>query len=159
MAGGFPYEVRAAYRDDWDKAIELAWKTFLKYEAEDYTKQGVENFNNFITDNNLYQRFCEGKYPMFVAYDQDKIIGMITLRNESHISLLFVDEKYHKQGVGRALIHCMFEFEKEQFKQWRTTVFASPYGKEFYHRLGFSDIGPEMERDGIRYTPMEYMLK
>ena len=36
----------------------------------------------------------------------------------------------------------------------QVTVNASPYGVAFYHRLGFRDIRPQEERDGIIYTPM-----
>ena len=37
----------------------------------------------------------------------------------------------------------------------RVTVNASPYGVGFYHKLGFRDLKPEQESEGIRYTPME----
>ena len=40
----------------------------------------------------------------------------------------------------------------------RVTVNAAPYGIGFYHKLGFQDTGLEMQQDGIRYTPMEFVL-
>ena len=40
----------------------------------------------------------------------------------------------------------------------RLTVNASPYGAAFYRRLGFRDLGPERQQDGIIFTPMEYII-
>ncbi len=98
------YQIRSAYRDDWQDAMGLAWKTFLRFEADVYTAEGVKNFENFITDSTLYRMFIMGAYQMFVAVADGGIVGMITLRDSQHISLLFVDERYHRQGIGRALL-------------------------------------------------------
>lgn len=153
-----PYLVRSAYREEWDDAMALAWKTFLQFEADVYTAEGIRNFEDFITDTTLHRMFVMGAYQMFVALDQKKIVGMITLRNGSHISLLFVDAQYHRQGIGRALIEHLREYLLSEAGVSRITVNAAPYGVAFYHKLGFHDLRPEEEKDGIRYTPMEFIL-
>ncbi len=155
---GMPYQIRSAYREDWEEAMSLAWRTFLQFEAADYSPEGVKNFENFITDTTLYRMFVMGAYQMFVALDGEKIIGMITLRDMTHISLLFVDEKYHRQGIGRALMQYLENYLLTEMQVSRVTVNASPYGVDFYHRLGFRDLYPEQRRDGIIYTPMEFVL-
>lgn len=155
----FPYEIRSACQDDWDLAIELAWKTFLKYEGKDYSREGIQSFQEFLSDTVLYRMFSNGDYPMFVACDDDRLIGMITLRSMCHVSLLFVDEDYHRRGVGRSLMKELVEFVQKELNGWRVTVNSSPYGIGFYHKVGFKDVGPEMEKSGIRYTPMEFLLK
>lgn len=152
------YEIRSAYRDEWDDAMALAWKTFMQFEADCYTIEGIKNFEDFITDTTLHRMFVMGAYQMFVALDHNQIIGMITLRDDSHISLLFVDEKYHRQGVGRALIEYLREYLLSEAGVSRVTVNAAPYGVAFYHKLGFRDLRPEEESDGIKYTPMEFIL-
>lgn len=149
------YQIRSAYRDEWEDAMALAWRTFLRFEAGVYSAEGVQNFENFITDTTLYRMFVMGAYQMFVALDRDKIIGMVTLRDSTHISLLFVDEKYHRQGIGRALLGCLMDYMAKEMGIHKVTVNASPYGVGFYHRLGFQDLRPEEQRDGIIYTPME----
>lgn len=153
-----PYQIRSAYRDEWDDAMALAWKTFMRFEADAYTMEGIRNFEDFITDTTLHRMFIMGAYQMFVALDNDRIIGMITLRDSSHISLLFVDEKYHRRGIGRALIEYLREYLLSEAGVSRVTVNAAPYGVAFYHKLGFKDISPEEARDGIIYTPMEFIL-
>lgn len=152
------YQIRSAYRDEWQDAMALAWKTFLRFEADVYSPEGVKNFENFITDSTLYRMFVMGTYQLFVAVDQGSVVGMITLRDLTHISLLFVDEKYHRQGIGRALMKYLTNYLLTEIGADRVTVNASPYGVGFYHKLGFRDIRPEEMRDGIIYTPMEFIL-
>ena len=152
------YQIRSAYRDEWDDAMALAWRTFLRFEADIYTAEGIRHFEDFITDTTLHRMFLLGAYQMFVALDHNRIVGMITLRNASHISLLFVDEKYHRQGIGRALIEYLREYLLSEAGVDRVTVNAAPYGVAFYHKLDFRDLRPEEEKDGIKYTPMEFIL-
>lgn len=153
--GENPYLIRPLYRDEWDDAMALAWRTFMKFEACDYTQEGVNSFQDFITDSVLHKMFVMGVYQVFGAFENGKIVGVISLRNETHISLLFVEAAYHKRGIGRALIKYVSEYicNEEGFE--RMTVNASPYAVGFYHRLGFCDLGEEETNDGIRYTPME----
>lgn len=152
------YQIRSAYRNEWQDAMALAWKTFLRFEADVYTPEGVKNFENFITDSVLHRMFIMGTYQLFIALDGSKVVGMITLRDMTHISLLFVDEAYHRQGIGRALINHLTDYLMTEMGIYRVTVNASPYGVGFYHKMGFHDLGPEEIRDGIIYTPMEFIL-
>ena len=95
---------------------------------------------------------------MYLALEGKKIVGMITLRNVSHISLLFVDKEYHHKGVGTALIKTVSKYIKTEAGLEVLTVNASPYAVGFYHKLGFIDTGLLSEADGITYTPMELLL-
>ncbi len=153
-----PYQIRNAYRDEWEDAMSLAWRTFLRFEADVYSPEGVKNFENFITDSTLYRMFVVGSYQLFVALDGKKIVGMLTLRGGTHISLLFVDERYHRRGIGRALMQYLSNYLLTEMQASRVTVNSSPYGIEFYHRLGFRDLRPQEKSDGIIYTPMEFVL-
>ncbi|MCD7724070.1 MAG: GNAT family N-acetyltransferase [Clostridiales bacterium] len=153
-----PYQIRSAYRSEWDDAMSLAWKTFLRFEADVYSPEGVRHFQDFITDTTLHRMFIMGAYQMFVALYENRIVGMITLRNSTHISLLFVDERYHRKGIGRALIEYLNNYLLTEVGAAHVTVNASPYGVGFYHKLGFQDLRPEEEKDGIIYTPMKFIL-
>lgn len=158
MEKEFPYEVRMAYENDWEDAMALAWRTFLQFESEDYAPEGIKSFEDFITDNTLHRMFIMGAYQMFVALDGKRMAGMITVRSNCHVSLLFVDAAYHKRGIGRALMMCLCGYLKDELGIRRVTVNASPYGVGFYHRLGFRDLQTEQESAGIRYTPMELLI-
>lgn len=154
MSEELPYEIRFVNSDEWEEAMELAWKTFLEFEGDVYPPEGIRSFEDFITDSTLKRMFIMGAYQVMAAYDNKKMVGMISLRNETHISLLFVDRCYHRRGIGRALVSRISGYVKEEIGKNRITVNASPYGVSFYHRLGFQDMEPEKQRDGIIYTPM-----
>ena len=44
----FSYEIRWARPEDWKKAMDMVWDTFMKYEGEDYSSEGIRNFYDFI---------------------------------------------------------------------------------------------------------------
>jgi acetyltransferase GNAT family len=154
MSAGLPCVIRFVSSDEWEEAMGLAWKTFLEYEGDVYPPEGVRSFEDFITDSDLKRMFALGTYQMMGAFFSGKLVGMISLRNKTHISLLFVDGDYHRRGIGRALIAFLSEYVRKEEGLNRLTVNASPYGVGFYHRLGFRDLGPEKQQDGIIFTPM-----
>lgn len=145
---------RAAYRSEWDICMDLAWRTFLRYEAPEYSDEGISNFKAFVYDDVLKNMFHNGSYQLFVAVKDGVIIGIISLRDNNHISLLFVESKHHRQGVGRGLINKLAEYLYTEMGQTSMTVNAAPYAVEFYHKVGFEDTGKEQESAGIRFTPM-----
>ena len=90
MSEEMPYEIRFVTNDEWEDAIGLVWKTFLEFEGDVYPPEGVRNFEDFITDSALKRMFVMGSYQMMGAYLGNKIVGIISLRNKTHISLLIV---------------------------------------------------------------------
>jgi GNAT superfamily N-acetyltransferase len=147
-----------AGEDEWEEAMALAYRTFRKYVADGYTKEGVENFVNFISDQSLYRMLVAREYHLWVAKDDEgKTIGMGTLRSGNHISLLFVDDKWFRKGVGRSLVHELGEYAKQSGYTF-LTVNASPYGIPFYHNVGFKDTGEEFLSGGMYVTPMRLDL-
>lgn len=152
------YIFRMAVKKDWEPAMKLAWETFLIFEAQEYSEEGIESFRDFISDQWLKNMFLKGEYQMIVALHEEKIIGFITVRNRSHISLLFVDKKYHRQGVGSILIDKMGEYLITEVGVDYMTVDSAPYALEFYHKLGFWDLAPQQHKQGIIYTSMKKNL-
>ena len=146
--------VRKAEIDEWEDAMALAWRVFEKFDAKDYTEEGVNSFLNFISDNGLYKMFITGEYKLFVAESGGKIVGVSSLRMRNHISLLFVDESFHHIGVGRKLIDFMIDYLHNEEKLDYCTVNSAPYAIGFYHKLGFEDLGKEQENEGIKFVPM-----
>lgn len=147
------FEIRFATEDEWEKAMATAWKSFNKFVAPEYSELGVREFYDFISDNGIYKMFLAGEYKLWVAVADGEIVGMISIRSKRHISLLFVDGKYHKQGVGRALINTAKDYVSENNETF-LSVNASPYGVGFYHKIGFEDTGEETVVSGMRITPM-----
>ena len=120
----------------------------------DYTKEGIESFREFINDRSLLRMFNAGEYILYGAYLKDELAGMISIREQTHISLLFVDEIHHRKGIGRCLINAAKEMEEDMGYDL-LTVNAAPYAIGFYHRLGFVDTDIARVKEGITYTSMQ----
>ncbi len=149
--------IRRASVEDWEPAMEMVWKTFLKFEAPDYGEEGMKNFLDFISGEQLFQMFSVGEYPVWIAVcesdGREEIVGVASLRAGNHISLLFVEERHQKQGIGKKLVKAMQE-HIISLGRVKMTVNSSPYGEGFYHKLGFLDTEKRKQTDGIIYTPM-----
>ena len=135
-----------------EEALELVLRGFMKYEAPDYSDEGVETFKRTVVYNEDYIE----SIIMYGAYINDKIVGVIATRNNgSHIALFFVDGQYHRKGIGKKLFETVLEHSIAD----ELTVNSSPYAQEVYHHLGFEDTASEQVTDGIRYIPMTYKMK
>lgn len=150
-----PFEVRWAKEEEWGPAMRMIWRTFLRFEGRDYTREGIRNFYDFITDDDLYVAFLKGEYQLMVALDGQKVIGAGSIRNRNHLSLLFVEEGYHRRGVGRAILTAVCDYLKQEAGEKYISLKAAPYAVNFYRRLGFRAVRPEEEYSGIRVTEME----
>ena len=136
--------------DELDGALELIWKTFLEYEAPEYSQEGIEEFKKSIYDKEwLHAREFYG------AYEDDNLLGVIATKDKSHIALFFVDGRCHRRGIGRKLFEkALEENDKDYF-----TVNSSPYAKEVYEHLGFECVEDMQCVNGIRFYPMTMKVK
>ena len=155
---GMSYEIRWARDSEWSPIMKMVWKTFLRFDGQDYTQEGIRNFFEFITDDDLYISFLRGEYQLMVAVERGKVIGAGSVRSGNHLSLLFVDEAYQHRGVGSAIIARLCRYLRDEAGECFMTLKAAPYAVDFYRKLGFKAVKPEEEYLGIRVTAMEKPL-
>lgn len=136
----------------------LAWKTFLKFEAPVYSQEGIDTFYTFLFGPELEEGMNSGNILVWGYFDGDRLTGLVGMRKHNHICLVFVEEAEHKKGVGRKLMEYVLDFCRKEGNGPVVTLNSAPYAVGFYHRLGFQDTGAETLRDGIRFTPMKYIL-
>lgn len=155
------FEIRKVKSDEVDEALGLALEVFMEFEAPDYKSEGVETFRALLNDENYIQGYKQEICPMYAAFDNGKIIGLIGMReNKTHINLAFVKKEYHRKGVATEIFrYLLSDLRKENPELSETTLNSSPYGLPFYLHLGFIPQSEELEKDGIRYTPMKLLVK
>ncbi|MCT4620170.1 MAG: GNAT family N-acetyltransferase [Marinisporobacter sp.] len=150
-------------KNDIQNALDLVWSVFQEFKAADLTKQGVEEFKKFISYESIIEKFDEEELYFWGCIDNDYLTGVIATRQEkrdtNHICMLFVKKEYHRLGIARNLFKTVEEICKSDNNISKITVNSSPYAVEFYHYLGFVDTGKEQTVNGIRFTPMSYLLK
>ncbi len=92
-------EVRALTQPKKESAIRLARTVFLEFEAPEYPAEGAQDFFRFIDDPEVVEGLA-----MYGVYLGGALTGMIATRSGgTHISLFFVDKRYHRMGIGRKL--------------------------------------------------------
>lgn len=143
------YTIRKATADDICLALDLALRVFMKFEAPDYEIGAVDKFKADCIENIDYiNNYRTEKHLMLIAFDGDKIIGVINERGNGHISMVFVDDAYHRQGIAIAMMEQMVcELKLRGYD--KITINSSPYGLPFYLHFGFvpTDIG--QRKDGF----------
>jgi GNAT superfamily N-acetyltransferase len=138
---------------------KLAQQVFDEFVAPGYSELGRETFRSYVEPAALQQRIDEGIDFILLAKDGPAIIGVLAMKNTNHISLLFVDKRYHRQGIARELYwRTLIALDIKTLGIHRISVHASPYAVPVYEHLGFQKTGAEREENGIRYTLMEAVL-
>ena len=145
--------IKKADLNDWDAAIGVAWSTFKQIAKEVSNEEGANRFRDGLTSTQLYIDFLQGEYPLFCAYKGEKVIGMLTLKDKHHISLLFVKKEYQRRGIGTRLLQACRAYCREQ-GILNLTVNAAPTGIPFYLANGFAISSGECFEGGMRFTPM-----
>lgn len=144
-------EIRKISKEEMNDALNLVWSVFLKYEAPDYNEEGIREFKKTI-ENKAWLKERE----FYGAFDENnKILGVIAIKDKTHIALFFVDKKYQKKGIGRKLYEKVKSLNEKGF----FTVNSSPYAHEVYKRLDFIDTDKEQVVNGLSFFPMKAEFK
>lgn len=129
-------------------------RCFNRFVAPGYSAEGRQAFLNYASAKQMAKRQQAGHFVL-VAECDGVIAGMIEVRGNDHISLLFVDEACQGRGISRELTRRALDLCRQQQPDLRlVTVNSSPYAVPVYERLGFRAAAPEHEANGIRFTPM-----
>ncbi len=154
------YSIRKIKPEEVSDALTLALEVFMQFEAPDYKPQGVETFKKDIIENAEFIDKCrKGVCPIYAAFDNGKMVGIIGMRNKSHINLVFTKSEYHHKGIATSIFKFLLSEVKNNSPQVKEiTLHSSTYGKSFYLHLGFVPLSEEQEIDGIRFTPMKYVI-
>ncbi len=146
------YDVRCMRPDELEETLELIRSVFLRFESPDYSDEGTNTFLEFIEKGNIQNGINKGELKFWVCNAGSGIVGVIAMKNECHICMLFVHKNFHRQGISKRLV-C--EALSDVVPKTDITVNSSPYAKDFYHAVGFDDTDSLTTTNGIIYVPMK----
>ncbi len=141
-----------------NEVVALTKDVFDLHVASQYSKEGVNEFYKYIAPDSFKDRLS--KYHVLIGcLEKDKVIAILEIRNNDHISLFFVDGRYQGKGIGRAMFEYFLRILKDEHLNVKLiTVNSSPNSVIFYEKLGFIKSGEEKENNGIRFNPMTYEI-
>ena len=154
--------IRKIFSNEVEEAMELALEVFMQFEAPDYGDAGVDNFKRDIVENPTFiDNAKKGLCPIYSEFDGDKMVALIGMRSsKTHINLVFTKKEYHRKGIATAIFKFLLnDLLNENPSLNELTLNSSPYGLPFYISLGFIPLSEEQEINGIRFTPMKYIIK
>jgi ribosomal protein S18 acetylase RimI-like enzyme len=137
----------------------LVIRVFNEFVAHQYSHEGVREFLKYVQPELLLRRSQKNHFVL-LATIQGKIVGMIEIRHNRHVSLLFVDKRFQQRGIGRELLRrslkiCKLEISLKRSPELQgVSVNSSPNSIRIYERIGFRRKGPEQVKNGIRFTQM-----
>lgn len=141
-----------------EKVCKLVSAVFDNFVAPHYSEEGRLEFLDYVTPEQFRQRGGHEHFVL-VAAANDKIVGMIEMRQHRHVSLLFVDRRFQKQGISRELLRRALIICLETKPKLRTiSVNSSPNAVNIYEKLGFRQAGAERVKNGIKFTPMIFKV-
>ena len=137
---------------------QLIKKVYDEFVSIDYSDEGNKFFYDWIEPSRIAER-QKNQINLLVALVDSKLIGMIEIRDNKNISLLFVDKEYHGRGIAKRLFH---ESLKTCIQRDSTLdkfyVHASPFSIPIYIKLGFAETDEMQVQFGIKYLPMEMKI-
>jgi GNAT superfamily N-acetyltransferase len=140
------------------RANALALGTFATFVARDCKVGGEVHYAEFAAPERIAARMLEGHVTLAAEIDGD-LAGFVQLRRPGHVLMLFVDERYHRRGIARALVERVVEVaRKEEPALEAVTVNSSLYAVEAYRHLGFVETEPRRTVNGIPFVPMRLEL-
>lgn len=94
---------------------------------------------------------------MLGAVEGDKILGVVSISKSNHVSLFFVDNNYHRRGIGKALFVELIT-RLQNLNVDEITLNSTPCAVPFYEKVGFIKNGDRIKKHGVLYTPMKFVL-
>jgi len=137
------------------RITDLVMKVFDEFVAPGFSEEGIAEFKKFVDTDALAKRHAAGNI-LLVAESDRNIIGIIAMRDNSHIALLFVKKTYQRKGIARRLVQQGVAICRQNNPALNiVTVNASPNAVTAYEHIGFRKVAEEQEKNGIRFIPME----
>lgn len=145
--------IRCALREDAESISALIIATARKFILFEFSAQGQARFLAAHTVKEIERRMRAG-FAYDVALYRGELVGVVGMRNSTHLYHLFVDEAHQRRGIG----HRLWEHAKSRCLRGDHpgffTVNASRFAVPIYERMGFTAVGPVQSAGGILFVPM-----
>jgi GNAT superfamily N-acetyltransferase len=156
MSGKLTVEIRAATAEDVLSISALAIYVFLDTYAtegirpdlarEVFSEYSADVFLSRLTSSNsveIYLAEIDGHIVGFAEIDCAAKCAVVGMDGGVEIAKLYVQPKFHSQGVGKALLGSVEQRARDlDLKQiWLTAWTGNLNAIGFYDHCGFSDIG------------------
>lgn len=149
--------IRKAKGSDSRAISELITRNAQSLLQDDFENDGLVFFLNTV-NHRAIKDYMEQGFSYLVAQHDDEIVGVVAMKDDSHMFHLFVDKAHHNQGIAKQLWQTILEQSLERGNSGKFTLNSTSYALPIYERWGFLTTDEQQSRYGIRYTPMQLVL-
>lgn len=132
------------------EACQLIKNIFRQTIGQNYSEEGQNEFISSFDEEKILSQMREGHLIMLGAFEE-KMIGVLGIRDLKHIQSLFVLPSYQNQSVGTRLMN-----QAKKLMQGTISVHADVQAVGFYQKQGFVRSHQQQCLHGICFVPMIY---
>jgi GNAT superfamily N-acetyltransferase len=149
--------IRPMEGTDIPAAARLLHELASEFIVDEFPVEGACTFLRENDEDGIRGYIARG-HIYHVAYVGDELAGFVAVRDGSHLFHMFVDKRWHRQGVARRLWDVAREAALAAGNPGVFTVNSSLFAQPLYHALGFVPTGPVQHKKGVTFQPMELRL-
>lgn len=150
-------QIRPAQNED-APAISALIHRLLPYCTIDPSGAGAEQFLETITPNAIVGYIEASNFDYMLGVVEQAIVGIVAVRDDSHLYHLFVDESAHGKGYARQLWEHAKARAAARGNATKFTVNSSVFALPVYAEFGFLAVTEKQEKHGLAYIGMELNL-
>lgn len=124
---------------------------------DDFEDDGLNFFLNAVKKTSI-KEYMEQGFAYWVAEINDEIVGVVAVKDFSHLFHLFVDKAHHKKGIAKQLWQEVLKYSLANDNNGMFTLNSTSYALPVYQNWGFVTTDEEQMRHGIRFTPMKLVV-
>lgn len=151
------FKIQKFKREQAKETSRLIISCFNKFVAPSFSPKGRKQWVSEISPEKLIKRSKLKEREIYVAIQDNQVIGIIEGVKNHRIVLLFVKEKFQQKGVAKRLVNKI----ESIFKRRRTKVmkiFSSTYAIKFYEKMGYKKSRGLIEKEAKVFQPMRKVL-
>ena len=151
-------DIRVATSDDAESISDLVSELSRKLIAHEFTAEGETALMASMSPAAI-DKYIDTGYQYHIAEINDRIVGVVAIRDNSHIYQLFVAEDHHRQGIASKLWQVAKDLCLSNGNPGQFSVSSSKYAVSVYRKLGFTVESEPQERDGVIFVPMKLKVR
>ena len=150
---------RAMEPHDASAVSHLTTTVFCEAVITHFEAEGIAEMLHSFNPESYVWRLHNGYFTLVAELNQ-RIVGMIEVREDNHVTLLFIASDCQGRGIGRKLIELAIrESHARQPERGTMTVHATPNAVGFYRKVGFQPLSGEEYERGLRFWPMRLQIE
>lgn len=124
---------------------------------DDFEDDGLSFFLTAVKSTSI-KEYMEQGFAYWVAEIDSEVVGVVAIKDVSHIFHLFVDKAHHKKGIAKQLWQEVLKYSLANDSNGIFTLNSTSYALPVYQNWGFVTTDEEQIRHGIRFTPMKLVV-